>query len=59
MDSTGLATGSTMPLKPGKGHEARGKSYISDQKLSPLATSHLPLAKKLAIAAELLMNNAG
>jgi len=38
---------------------ARGKSRVSDRKSSPLASGHLPLAKKLAIAAEALMNNAG
>jgi hypothetical protein len=35
---------------------ARGKSRAFDEKSSPLASSPLPLARKLAIAAEAFMN---
>ena len=38
---------------------AKGNSHVSDRKSSPLASGHLPFAKKLAIAAEVFMNNAG
>jgi len=41
----------------GTGLGARGKSRVFDQKSSPLASGHLPLARKLAIAAEAFMNN--
>ena len=34
---------------------ARGNSGVSDRKSSPLASGHLPFAKKLAIAAEAFM----
>ena len=48
---TGQATGARLG--------ARGKSRVSDRKSSPFASGHLPLARKLAITAEALMNNAG
>ena len=43
----------------GTGLRARGKSRVSDRKSSPLASDHLPLTRRLAIAAEVLINNAG
>jgi len=38
---------------------ARRKSRVFDRKSLPLAAGHLPLARKLALTAEALMNNAG
>jgi len=38
---------------------ARGKSRAFDEKSSPLASGPVPLAQKLAIAAEVFMSNAG
>ncbi len=35
--------------------EARRKTRVSDRKSSPLASGHLPFARKLAIAAEALL----
>ena len=43
----------------GTGLGARGKSRVSDRKTSHLASRHLSLARKLVIAAEMLMNLAG
>jgi hypothetical protein len=43
----------------GTGLGARGKSRVFDRRSSPRASSHLRLARKLAIAAEVCMNSPG